>query len=108
MTPLLRNALVLLLAVMLGGAPLAQSLGAPGSAECVVQQADLSDDGCCGDAAPASGCAVCATGCGFSISAAAPRISVDLRFVSPLVPPLSFSAAHARAPDTAPPKSSFA
>ena len=106
--PLLRNALVLLLAVMLGGAPLGQSLGAAGNAECAVQLADLSDDGCCGDAASASGCAVCATGCGLFMPAAAPRISVEFRFVSPSVRPLSFSAAHARAPDTAPPKSSFA
>ena len=106
--PLLRNALVLLLAVMLGGAPLAQSLGAAGNAECAVQQADLSDEGCCGDAASASDCAVCATGCGLFLPSAVLGNSTEYRFSSPSVPPLSFSAAHARAPDTAPPKSSFA
>jgi hypothetical protein len=105
---LLRNALVLLLAVTLGGAPFGRSLGAPGNAQCAVQQADLSDEGCCGDAASASGCAVCATGCGLFMPAAAPRLAVEFRFVSPSAPPLSFAAAHARAPDTAPPKSSFA
>ena len=107
-TSLLRNALVLLLAVTLGGAALAQSVGVPGGAECAVQLADLSGEGCCGDAASASGCAVCATGCGLFMPAATPPVSVEFRFAPPSVPPLSSSAAHARAPDTAPPKSSFA
>jgi hypothetical protein len=105
--PLLRNALVLLLAMMLGGAPLAQSLGAPGNAECAVQQADMSDGGCCGGAS-APECAVCAAGCGLSMLAAAPGISVKNRYAPPSAPPLSSSVSHARAPDTAPPKSSFA
>jgi len=104
---LLRNALVLLLAVMLGGAPLAQSLGAPGNAECAVQQADLPGEGCCGSTAPVPGCAACSTGCGLSMPAAA-RFSVGVRFVSPSVPQLSPSASLSIAPDTAPPKSSFA
>jgi len=106
--PVLRYTLILLLAVTLGGAPLAQSLGAPGSAECVVQQADLSDDACCGGAAPASGCAVCATGCVLFMPSAVLGNSTHYRFSSPSMRPLFAPASGERAPDTAPPKSSFA
>jgi len=103
--PALRNALVLLLAVMLGGAPLARSLGAPSAADCAVAQAAAPDEGCCGGSSPGVACVMGASACLPSVSQRlAAQFCLDApsaRLVSPLL-------SHARAPDTAPPKSSAA
>jgi hypothetical protein len=107
--PPLRNAVLMLVAMVLAAAPLAGGYGAAAGADCLVQQVDLPDGSCCGDSAPGPACAVpCATGCGPVVSAAEPSASDKSRIVASAARPLQSSTSHTRAPDTAPPKSSLA
>ena len=102
--PLLRNALMLLVAAVLAAAPLAGSLGAPMGADCLSVQTD-SPGGCCGDvsrdAAAGTGCAM---GGSALISSAWGAVVPRVAFAAPTAALLSPPASLACAPEIAPPK----
>lgn len=99
----------MLVAVVLAAAPLARSLGAPVGVDCLVQQADLPDEGCCGDPSSSPLCSeACATGGSACMAPAIRGAGPQIHFDAPAAMALSPSATQVRAPDTAPPKSDFA
>jgi len=101
----IRNWLILLLAAALAAAPLAQAVAAQTSTDCSVLHADLTAEGCCGDVAAGPECAMGGSACMAPASLGAePRFRLDAVLRAQLAP----STSQARAPDTAPPKSSSA
>jgi hypothetical protein len=100
--PSLRKALLVLLAAVLSAAPLAASFRALANADCVVQQADLPGEGCCGDTSPGPVCALSAPAS--MTPAPCGALADHHRFVSPSAPLSASLPSQARAPDTAPPK----
>lgn len=103
--PLLRNALMLLVAAVLAAAPLAGSVRASTNTDCLSVQAD-SPSGCCGDVSPNPACGPgCAMGGAAVISSATGAVGPRFDFAAPAVALLSPPASLARAPEIAPPKS---